>query len=211
MWLLARRKDTAVSSSKYATVDDFGALFESQMTELYQLAFLLIADSEKAEQCFIAAFEDCAREDSVFKEWAHSWSRRSIVENAIQMMRAQEVAGVESANSPAGDTKPAEAYPANTDLAGILRLGDRERVVFVLSFLEKYSDQRSARLLGCSRQDVRKIRKKVLQGLVDACGNIIRSEETNLAADPSPFKAETFLRRSCETVTYSSTVQMSSL
>jgi DNA-directed RNA polymerase specialized sigma24 family protein len=40
----------------------------------------------------------------------------------------------------------------------ILGLEDFERVVFVMSVLEKYSDQDCAVLLGCSRQDVREAR-----------------------------------------------------
>ena len=73
------RKDLNV----YATATDFCAVFKAHSDDLYQLAFLLTADHEKAEQCFVSGLEDSVTENHVFKDWAHSWAKRAIVRNAI--------------------------------------------------------------------------------------------------------------------------------
>jgi hypothetical protein len=48
----------------------------------------------------------------------------------------------------------ARTQDADYAIARILRLEHFERFVFVMSVLEKYSDQDCSVLLGCSRQDV---------------------------------------------------------
>ena len=53
-------------------------------------------------------------------------------------------------------------------IAGILALDDFERFVFVISVLERYSDQDCSVLLGCSRQDVRKTRMRALPHVAEA-------------------------------------------
>jgi hypothetical protein len=40
---------------RYATIDDFRQVFTGNLDGLYQLAFLLTVDPEKAEQAFVAA------------------------------------------------------------------------------------------------------------------------------------------------------------
>ena len=57
------------------------------MNGLYQLSFLLTGDHEKAEKCLVAGIEDCVKENRVFREWARSWAKRIIVENAIRELK----------------------------------------------------------------------------------------------------------------------------
>lgn len=52
-------------------------------------------------------------------------------------------------------------------IARILRLEHFERFVFVMSVLEKYSDQDCSVLLGCSRQDVGETRMQALLHLAE--------------------------------------------
>src|ERR1700739_1084448 len=54
---------------------------------LYSLALLLTANHHDAEQCFIAALDDCMQMNSVFSEFAKSCCRRAIIKNAIQKTR----------------------------------------------------------------------------------------------------------------------------
>src|SRR5881394_968753 len=78
-------KDETVSerATEYATGDDFCRVFAEDMDRLYSLALLLSADEEKAEQCFVAALDDCLKGNAVFKDWTHSWSKRAVIKQAI--------------------------------------------------------------------------------------------------------------------------------
>ena len=42
----------------YASSTDFRQVFDEDMKALYLLSFLLTADREKAEQCFVSGLED---------------------------------------------------------------------------------------------------------------------------------------------------------
>src|ERR1700719_5195475 len=68
----------------YASKADFGQIFHEDMKELYLLSFLLTADRRKAEQCFVSGLEDAVEGNPVFKEWARSWARRAIIQNAVR-------------------------------------------------------------------------------------------------------------------------------
>ena len=82
-------------AAAYANSDDFRRIFDENMNSLYLLAFLLTADHGKAEQCFVSGLEDAVEGNPVFKEWAHSWARRVIIQNAVRLInpgRTTEVA-----------------------------------------------------------------------------------------------------------------------
>jgi hypothetical protein len=76
----------------YATAEDFCGIFAEGMDELYQLSFLLIADHHKAEQCFAAGLGDSLKENHVFKQWARSWAKRAIIQNAIRELKPRPLA-----------------------------------------------------------------------------------------------------------------------
>src|ERR1700744_4269883 len=77
------------SENRYATRDDFLKIFDENLNGLYQLAFLLTGDHQKAEGCFVAGLEDCVKESRVFREWARTWAKRVIVKNAIRELHPQ--------------------------------------------------------------------------------------------------------------------------
>jgi hypothetical protein len=139
----------------YATSDDFRRLLTEGLAGLHLLSYLLTGNREKAEQCFVGGLEDCLKTKSVFKERVRSWTRRAIVQNAIRMMspRPNHAARTIACPSP-GDKlqNPEDKYAA---IAPVLALGDFKRFVFVLSELERYSDQDCYVLLSCSRKGVR--------------------------------------------------------
>jgi hypothetical protein len=142
-------------SPKYATSSDFCHIYLEQMNSLYLLALLLTGDPQKAEQCFLSGFEDCMSNNSVFKERACLWARRRIVLHAIRLLCPRpndENESNEAGFSQSSGQVPAElrAYP---DFARIIGLSPFERFVFIMSILEKYSNQECTLLLGCSRQD----------------------------------------------------------
>jgi hypothetical protein len=141
----------------YAVAGDFCRIFAEDMSRLYLLSFLLTADRAKAEQCFASGLEDCVGANRVFKEWARSWARRSIVQNAIRIIQPTRQ---RSASAAAGEV---EVSDSDTKLAAVLELKTFERFVFVMSVLEEYSDQDCKTLLGCSRQDIVRARLQALK------------------------------------------------
>src|SRR5262245_55229723 len=73
-------------TAEYATRKDFQKIFTEDMADLHLLAFLLTADQDKADQCFVSGLEDSINGNPVFREWARSWSKRAIIKNAIKAL-----------------------------------------------------------------------------------------------------------------------------
>jgi DNA-directed RNA polymerase specialized sigma24 family protein len=145
-------------STAYAAADDFCRIFAQDMNSLFLLAFLLTGDRKKAEECFASALEDATKSNRIFKDWARSWSQRTIIENAIRMIgptpeqapdRRREMATLRAI-----DTEVQRKGKSDESLDAILSLASFERFVFVMSILERYSDQDCSILLACSRRDV---------------------------------------------------------
>ena len=152
---------SAIKRTEYAVAGDFCRIFAQNMNGLYWLSFLLTANSTKAEECFVSGLEDSVGSNRVFKEWTESWARRTIIQNAIRLMRpAPEHTGPLSTWTP--ESPDVEAIVRNVPLAALLGLKTFERFVFVMSVLERYSDQDCKTLLGCSRRDIVRARSQAL-------------------------------------------------
>ena len=152
-------------SNEYATGGDFCRIYLEQMNNLYLLALLLTADPQKAEQCFLSGFHDSVSSNSVFKDRTYLWARRSIILHAIQLLcprQNHERQSNETRLSIGEISAELRAYP---NLVGIVRLNPFERFVFIMSILEKYSDQECSLLLGCLRGDVISARSAALRHL----------------------------------------------
>jgi DNA-directed RNA polymerase specialized sigma24 family protein len=149
----------------YASDGDFCRIFYEETDSLYRLSFLLTADCEKAEQCFVSGLEDSLKGNRVFKEWARSWARRAIIRDAARIInpRPTEENTASSFNS-SGRTLVAE----QVEIAAVLDLAPFERFVFVISVLEHYSEHECSVLLGCSRRDVIAARIRALQQIGSA-------------------------------------------
>ena len=166
---LRHRKTGREQANPHATAEDFCRLFAKGMSELYQLSFLLTADHQKAEQCFVAGLEDSMKSGGVFKEWARSWAKRTIVENAIGQLRPTP-----STASSSTFTVPPYVGQLPTDenrqfgLKAVLALPDFERFVFVMSVLEHYSAHDSGLLLGCSPGKIRKARARAVEQIANS-------------------------------------------
>lgn len=152
------------SENRYATCQDFLRIFDEDMRGLYQLSFLLAADHQKGERCFVGGLEDCAKENRVFREWAHTWAKRVIVQNAIRELRPRPSRSDSTAVLPTAfphTNRRIEHFDVNT----VLGLADFERFVFVLCVLERYRGHECALLLGCSASEVRDARTQAIQEL----------------------------------------------
>jgi DNA-directed RNA polymerase specialized sigma24 family protein len=165
-------RSQARANDDHAVVDDFQELFEIDMSALYRLAFLMIADGRKAEECLIAALDDCISGTPVSKKWARSWAHRAVVRNAIRISTEPEegrsilISHSETASID-GDSQeiPADVF---AEFAPILSLNAFERIVFVLCILEQYRILDCALLLGRSQRDVLEARSRAAE-LVAVC------------------------------------------
>src|SRR5437879_4093306 len=79
------------SSTALKSIADFSQIFDEDMHSLYRLSFLLTANHEKAELVFVASLEDCVGGPPVFEDWARSWVRRRIIQNAVKIIKPQPI------------------------------------------------------------------------------------------------------------------------
>jgi hypothetical protein len=152
------------SPTPYASSSDFQRIFHEDMNGLYLLSFLLTADHEKAEQCFVSGLEDAVNGNRVFQEWARSWARRVIIKNAVEVINPRPVEG-NAYWSPVAVNNNGKTPPAKQqlELTAVLGLEPFERFVYVRTVLEGYSAQDCSLLLGCARRDVLAARSRALQ------------------------------------------------
>jgi len=151
----------------YASPDDFYTIFNGDLKEFYQLSFLLTRDPALAELCFVSGLEDCVSGNLVFREWARSWAKRTIVQNAIRELKprpSQSNSFLSGAIFPDID-KLSSRSGRHFEVDAVLRLADFERFVFIMSALEYYSEHDCALLLGCSVRDIREGRTRALKEL----------------------------------------------
>jgi hypothetical protein len=147
---------------RYATAASFIEIYNEEMHSLFLLSILLTADLEKAEQCFVGALEECLRGIDVFMDWARLWARRAIIKRAIKLInpvpqqpKSQSLTGIQW-----------HSTPVNGNLLGaILTLGAFERIVFVVSLLERQSDEDCSAMLSCRRRDIQLARVQALKSL----------------------------------------------
>lgn len=182
--MLGANQIASHKSTPYATEADFCRIFKTDMNRLYLLSFLLTADHEDAEKCFVQGLEDSKNGNPVFAEWAESWARRSIVANAIRMIHPrpelamavgpQPVNGLKSlphvgsqigsqVESEDAISSPAGGESFTEEVAAIIALPPFQRFAFVLSVLEGYSNRESSLLLDCSVVELVSARTRALQ------------------------------------------------
>jgi DNA-directed RNA polymerase specialized sigma24 family protein len=153
----------------YASREDFRRIFSEDMNGLYQLSLLLTRDPQKAEQCFVSGLEDWVAGNSVFREWAHSWARRAIIQNAIRELNPRPSQSNRVSPTIFADIDQLLSGPGKYfEIDAVLGLEDYERFVFVMSVLEHYSEHDCALLLGCSVLEVREARTRALHALMDS-------------------------------------------
>ncbi len=172
--MLRTNHSTHHNSTAYATTTDFCRIFESDMNRLYLLAFLLTTDHATAEKCFVLGLEDSKNGNPVFKDWAQSWARRSIIANAIRMIRPRpQLAAVDtqSGNEPGlgehagtGDaTAVTQLETFSEEVMAIIAPPAFQRFAFVMSVLEGYSNREASLLLDCSVHELVSARTHALQ------------------------------------------------
>jgi DNA-directed RNA polymerase specialized sigma24 family protein len=152
-----RKEKSAVSNARYASRADYCRIFQEGMRPLYLLSFLLLANHARAEQCYVESFHNAVEGYLVFEEWAYSWSKRALIQNAIRLVFSDRV------QSEVRDVWDESSVGAVINI--VAQLAPLERFVFVMSVLERYSDHDCSRLLNCTVQDVRDARVQALRSL----------------------------------------------
>jgi hypothetical protein len=153
------------TATTYATGPDFWNILTDEMHSLYLLSFLLTADLNKAGQCFFSGMGECGEEIGVFMAWAQARARRTILKHAIWMIMPAPERTDNFSFAPL--TRSAASGETNL-FDAILGLNAFERFVYVMSVLEKQSDDDCSALLGCSRRDVMIARALALERLANA-------------------------------------------
>jgi DNA-directed RNA polymerase specialized sigma24 family protein len=154
----------------YASREDFRAIFNEDPKELYQLSLLLTRDPVRAERCLVSGLEDCATANPVFREWARSWAKRTIVQNAIRELKPRPI----HSNSRLSETsfpdidQLSRVRDGHFAMDAVSGLEDFERFVFIMSVLEHYSEHDCVLLLGCSVREIREARTRALRELMDS-------------------------------------------
>lgn len=145
----------------YASPEDFCAIFRREMDTLYPLALVLTGNHTTAQQCFLAALDDCRYSSTVFPEYVRSWSKRAIIKNAVRLIQPTLRTGVTTQNQVPEDVAD------DMDVSGrsILRLRAFDRFVFVMAVLERYTIPECAALLSCGFREVEEARVRALQHL----------------------------------------------
>jgi hypothetical protein len=170
MWLLKRNSDKD-KANPYVTREYFRKVFAEDRADLYRLSLLLTGDHEAAEQCFVGGLEDSVNSNRVFKEWAHTWAKRAILQNAIRALkprpRQQAMSIVAEHVVEIGASLPSipDGGPA---ISSVLALEVFERFVFVITVLEAHSEHECALLLNASLRDVRNARIRATEQVAPA-------------------------------------------
>ena len=172
----------------YASSEDFRQVFDEHMNSLYQLAFLLTGDQKKAEQCFVSGLEDAVEGSPVFKEWAHSWARRAVILNAVRVLSPRPADGNDRgrlSSDPADRNGKALSDGQQAEIAAILELKPFERFAYVITVLERHSDQECSVLLGCARRYVVSARTYALQQLSTEAATHYQLQPTAASENPA--------------------------
>jgi len=147
---------------RYATAADFMEIFTSEMHSLFILSLLLTGDMKKAEQCFVSGLEECVQGMDSFLEWARLWARRSIIKHAIALvMPARKFAD----RLPSSCLKWPVARETNNTMQALMELDALDRFAFVMSLVERQSDQDCSLMLGCRRRDFEEARARAINSL----------------------------------------------
>lgn len=166
-------------ASEYTSPVDFCAVFDKDMNALYQLAYLLTADRAMAEAVFVASLDECVSGTPVSESEARSWAKRVIIQNAIHaiLLAPRKLASVQVATRSSQSATEA-----------ITRLAPFDRVVFVMSVLERVTDAECAALLRCSRRSIVETRTRALRLI--ALRAMLPSEKRSPAGSSQKFSHE---------------------
>ena len=169
-----------IERGEYAGKEEFARVFESERDGLQRLALLLTVDSESARRCLARAFRECNASSSVSMGWALSWTRRTVIRNAISLLMDPEDQPSVNTNDDGDDGQMAFLHYASLGALAVPKsicdLPEFDRFVFIMCVLERYSVHDCALLLGRSPRDVNEARLRIGNrvGQIDELNDISR-------------------------------------
>jgi hypothetical protein len=168
---------------------------------LYLLSFLLTGDHTMAERCFVGGLEDSTKGNAVFKEWARSWARRKIIENAIRTVNPTPNHG--NSSGAKSDHRAIRVKTERPEISVVIALPAFERFVFVMSVLEGYSDYNCSLLLACTRAEVTAARGRALRDIGVSAERISAEIQRELIelGEANQLKAESDLKHQLNAMT----------
>jgi hypothetical protein len=171
--LRSNRPKIANFRADYAKHADFCDVFRDDTEHLYLLAFLLTANHQESEQCFVSTLEEAFKEQAVFKEWVRSWVKRRLIENAVAI-----VLPASRRDGQKRDIWGARHHKIQRkcEIDSVTKLAAFERFVFVMSILERYSHWDCSLLLGCSMKKIAQARMTALRRLPELATIFPRSD-----------------------------------
>ncbi len=165
-------------ANQYASREHFRRVFVEDTNGLYRLSLLLTRDSVKAEQCLVGGLEDCVAGNLVFREWARSWAKRAVIQNAIRKLNPRPRRSSPASPSVFADIDQLSSGPGKYfEIDAVLKLEDHERFVFVMSVLEHYSERDCALLLGWSVREVREALTRALQEMIGSSNTALSQKQ----------------------------------
>ena len=164
--MIENNRKHPVSAGQYATAADFKRIFTEDVNRLYLLSLLLTGDPENAEKCFVEGIAESTKGNHVFKEWARSWARRTIVQSAIRLVSPLKWSTTATLSEDVVEVVDKVPVALHAEVCAILDLAPLDRFVFVMSVLERYSDNDCSILLGCPRSEIAPTRTRAIQRLV---------------------------------------------
>ncbi len=151
---------------EFATAEDFRRIFEDALDELYRLAFLLTVDDAMAERCFVHGVENAVKGNTVFKNWAHSWAKRTIIVGAIRLLRPRPRGTGVRKSTPT--MVGAQEWCRDPTVKSVSALPEFDRFVFIITVLEHYPERDCALLMECSPSEVRNARLRAMQKISES-------------------------------------------
>jgi hypothetical protein len=169
----SNRPKIANFRADYAKHADFCDVFRDDTEPLYLLGFLLTANHQESEQCFVSTLEEAFKEQAVFKEWVRSWVKRRLIENAVAI-----VLPASRRDGQKRDIWRARHHKIQRkcEIDSVTKLAAFERFVFVMSILERYSHWDCSLLLGCSMKKIAQARMTALRRLPELAAIFPRSD-----------------------------------
>lgn len=180
MFRWKKDQDLRDQAEEYAIHYDFRVMFSDDEDGRRLLAFLLTGDHARAEQCLVQGLDGEAHDNPAFRDWAHSWTKRAIIKNAIQTVSP----------SPESNSQDQDFFSSHHEnvtpetLAGAVScLESFERFVFIMSLVEGYSVRECSALLGASPQQVTIAKSRA----VEHVASLLPVEESPQISPPSSF------------------------
>lgn len=150
---------------------EFLEFCQARTSTLFRVAYGFTADQQLAEDLLQTALERTAT------RWARvqdpeAYVRRVMYHEFVswwRRWRRRETSVAELPERPDPADPTADADLRRAVRAALLRLGVRQRAVIVLRYLEDYSEQEVAEILGCARSTVSSQASRALARLRELC------------------------------------------